>query len=134
MDRGIIEYVRADYDNDTEEWTATGFDYGYEPTRLAIYYRAGIKNEHSELYPMTRMDPMWERAIIMYALASLRTEVNGCDNVSAQVEHYQVDLARSADHASFSLSADDLSNPLGTTRAGVDLWQLIKRARLAYAR
>lgn len=133
-DRGFVGYIRSDYDEDDEEWQDASFKYSMEPDKVKLNYRAGLKNKSSERYPNLRMNPMFERAIVLYAITSIPQEVSGCDNVRTFIQKMAEDLSQKIGSDSYQLSDEDLTNPFGTTRAGIDLWNMVKRHRLSYAR
>lgn len=131
--RGIVEYQPATWDATTEKFSQSCFTYGREPDKINIWYRAGLRNEESS-YPNLRMSPIWERAIIYYALTLLNTEICGCANVAFTIERMREDLAVASQERYIQVSPDDLVNPLNTTRAGLALWRLVRQSRLSFAR
>lgn len=126
---GIFAYSQMD-------WNATDLEFNhpaspvYEAYRILLNYRAGVVN-HFLPRPYLDMEPQWERAIVYYAVSLLDREVSGCENTHNIWAKQSEDLALSDQGKSYSVAFADLSNPLGTTRAALNLWKMIKRHRKA---
>ena len=121
---GSFRYLRADWDADTEAFTPVAYDNYLEPERIRINYRSG-RVDSDLTYPHFQMSPQWERAILYYALTLLDTELSGCSNFKRIWEHQRTDIAESRKDRSFTVSQSIIENPLGTTRAGINLWRMI---------
>lgn len=134
-ERGFVGYYRADWDSDNEKWVKNSFTYGIEPDRIDINYRSGLQNRHSANYPTRLMNPMFERAIALYAMTTIPQEVCGCDQFRNLIMNMAEDKSKeiAQDHR-YKITDDDLGNPIGTSKAAIDLWHIIKRNRLSYAR
>jgi hypothetical protein len=126
---GIFAYQHRAWDATTSSWVAPTATL-VEPFRMLISYRAGLIN-YNLPRPLLDMEPRWERAIVYYASSLLDREVSGCENTHNIWAKMTEDLAKTDGGKSFSLGFDDLRSPLGTTRAGLDLWRMIKRERVA---
>lgn len=100
-------------------WCACGY-----PRGMNISYLSGLAT----------LSDMWARAITYYALALLDRPLCSCSGLTAYVAHWADDLASQEDTGttskSYNLAQGLLSNPLGTTRAGIYVWRLIQRYRL----
>lgn len=132
-DAGIVAYQAATYDATTGEWTAADLTEGRNPEQLLLYYYAGYQDKRRK-YPLIQMDPEFERAICYYALTLLRREICSCTNIEGLMNYWTTDMAtRTPGGATFQLSSKVLDNPMGTTRAAVNAWNLIQRRSLARA-
>jgi hypothetical protein len=97
--------------------------------RVNLYYRAGWK-DLAQATPFLTMDPMWARAVSYLALALLDRPLCGCDALRAFTEHWSEDLAESKSTPGGSSNVDlgrVRDNPIGTTRAAIFAWRLIRR-------
>lgn len=132
---GIVAFSPATWDEEDERFETPSCIYPAD--YIKISYRAG-KINHDQEYPYSRMDPQWERGIVYYAASLLDREVAGCENTHNIWNYLNEDLAKSESSGgtsiSYSILFSDFSNPLGTTRAALDLWRLVKRHRLPRAR
>jgi len=117
--RGFLAYKFADWDADTETYVDACFS-GI-PLKGDFYYRAGLRNEVSD-YPDLRMQPDLEKLIIYYALTLSDKAVCGCDNFETTLAYRMTDLA---ENNKYRTTYEQLSNPLGTKRACVDMWNYI---------
>jgi hypothetical protein len=75
----------------------------------------------------------WERAICFYALTLIDHEIHGCQNVKRIINKQLEDMAKSKRDAQSFISEANLNNPMGTTRAAIDIWRKIVRERLGTA-
>ena len=121
---GIVAINRADWDEDEEKFVYATFDYCHLPDKVNIWYRSGKQNKDLD-EPLIQMDPTWERMIVLYALTLIDTELCGCDNTKRIVSHWREDLSRPKTEGAFAISSANLSCPLGTSRAAIDLWKMI---------
>lgn len=125
--RGIVAYSRATWDEDTAAFTASD-NCLTDPSRLIINYRAGLVN-HRMTYPYLQMEPEWERALVYYAISLMDREFAGCENTRNIWKYMTEDRAKSAGERSFTMADKDLHNKLGTTRAAVQLADMIHSRR-----
>lgn len=123
--RGIVEYQSATWDDALLEFKSTGYaNCNGDPFKLHLSYRAGLVNWDMD-YPHKQFDPTWENMLMYYALTLLDTEICGCSNFVENAKYKRTDLSKREGSTSYSISFDDLKNPLGTTMAGIDLWRYI---------
>ena len=120
---GFLTYQRGDWDEDTETYVRKYFS--YEPIKAKIYYKAGWQDDRAE-YPTRQMDQTLERLIVFYALSLLDIELCGCDNTRRIWEYQTKDLSLVTREQSYTRAWNDLSNPLGTTQAALNLWKYIQ--------
>jgi hypothetical protein len=126
---GVFSFRLAEWDSTNESWE-TGCSSVINPYRLLLKYRAGKVN-HEMPRPYFDLEPQWERAIVYYAATLLDRAVSGCENTHNIWALYTEDLALSENGRSYSVAFADLANPLGTSRAALNLWKMIKRHRKA---
>jgi len=125
---GILAYTRADWDEDTEQYTRKYFN--SPPVKGTIYYRAGARDLRSS-FPNRQMDQSLERLIVFYGLSLLDTELCGCANTRNIWNYMTEDLTRVTDEGSHIVNWEDTRNSLGvTTRASLLLWKYIQNIRL----
>ena len=123
---GILSYTPATWDSDTEAFVARSSSYP-DPDKIYISYYAGWRSRGSK--PLIEMDPLFERGIVYYAYASLDRR-SRCTNDSNLWKYLSEDLSVVQPDRSHLIGAKDLQNPLGTTRAAVELWKLIEAYQL----
>lgn len=97
--------------------------------RVNLYYRAGWKYDRTDT-PFLTMDPMWARAVSYLALSLLDRPLCGCDALKAYTDYWCTDLAESkatpGGSSTFNIGRI-VDNPIGTTRAALFAWRLIRR-------
>lgn len=125
---GLLAWQRADWNTGTLQFDPASFCCG-EPEKMTISYRAGTINRRMK-YPYIQIDPMWARAIVYFAYTRLDRQDSRCENTQNVWSYWTQDLAKVEQSLSFSISVKDLQNPLGTTRAAIQLWRMIERHRL----
>lgn len=126
---GLMSYSPATWDADTETFTM-GSCCSRDPDKIKLYYRAGYVNRGLEDYSYKTMDPEWERAIVYYAFTLLQRVPNLCGNLQDIYARFNEDLALAEGGKSYTIAFKNLQNPLGTTRAAIDLWRMIERERI----
>lgn len=123
--KGLVGLQPADYDAGV--WTSTVFTEGRAPDRAQIAYRAGWRDMRKP-YPLLQMDAEIERAVVYLAMSYLQREVCSCSNVEALFKYWTQDLAYSEPGGgTYRVAWRQLDNPIGTTRAALHAWELIKR-------
>lgn len=129
---GIFSYSAATWDADREEFVFSAGCYS-NPSKIKLNYRAGFVNESVSArpkHPYKQMDTMWERSIVYYAFTLLDRAENVCGNTQNIWNNMTEDLALAEGGRSFSMSFKHMQNPLGTTRAAINLWRMIEQHRL----
>lgn len=124
---GLMSYSPATWDDDAQEFNISG---AADPDKISINYRAGYIPPSVENYSYRQMDPVWERAIVFYAFSLLERVPNVTGNTENVYQRFNEDLALSAGGKSYTIAFKNLQNPLGTTRAAINLWRMIERERL----
>lgn len=126
---GLLQYVRADWDDDTLAYTNASFI--AEPTKATIYYRAGWRDMRLEYPTWQQVDPNLERRIVFYALSLLDRELCGCTNTRNIWQYMSEDMAKVTPERSYVFPWDLTGNPFGTSRAAVQLWKYVHPLRLS---
>lgn len=125
---GIVSYSPA-------TWNAATLSYvsatpsSYDADKISINYRAGLVDSRTKT-PYLRMAAHWERAIVYYAMTKMDRAWSKYENTHNIWKEQMEDLARVQPDRSFVVSEKDLHNPLGTTKAAINLWRLIEQSRL----
>lgn len=106
---------------------------GRSPDIIRYWYYAGLRDT-SATCPTTQMDRDWAR--IVAHLAASKLDRSPCACVSTRWEYWSADLAfthGATELASYTLSASDLGNPLGTRRGAVEAWRRLQRPGVVVA-
>lgn len=131
---GLFSYSPAEWDAVNERFNFSDGCYS-NPSKIKINYRAGFINDNPSArpkYPYKQMDMLWERSIVYYAFTIMDRvdENNLCGNTQNLWNTMSEDLARSENGRSYTLAFKHMQNPLGTTRAAINLWRMIEQHRL----
>lgn len=130
---GIVFGVPGEFDETNMFWNVRPFGLFRAPDRTKIWYRAGLSYKNSNLI----IDPTWERVIAFYALTFLERPLCACQGLASKIQYWVNDLSESVSNqgsgTSYMLAKNILDNPLGTTRAAIYAWNLVKRNQLATA-
>ncbi len=120
----LLMYRAATFEDD--EWTGATFTCGRNPDQLLMNYRAGLEDKTQD-WPKLQMSPQWERAVSYYALALLDRPICDCTPINGLSDYWREDLSRqSPGGGAFQLSTTVLDSPLGTRRAEIHVWNMIK--------
>lgn len=107
---------------------------GRAPDLIRYWYYAGLRNQNAEC-PTLQMDEDWAR--IVAHLAASKLDRSPCACVSTRWEYWSADLAfthGATELQSYTLSASDLGNPLGTRRGAVEAWRRLQRRGVVLGR
>lgn len=134
MRLGLFSYAAAEWDEDNDRFIFSDNCYS-NPSKIIVNYRAGFINEGTSAkpkFPYRQMDTMWERAIVYYAFTLMdRADTNNlCGNTQNIWSTMTEDLASIDNGRSHALSFKHMQNPLGTSRAAINLWRMIEQHRL----
>lgn len=123
---GIVTAAPGDYDEDDDAYSAAAFTECRQPDYMKVWYRSGLRST-----PLS-----WELATAHLTLAQLDRPICSCHTIDHVTHYWAEDLAlqigTQAKTKSWKLNADDISNPFGTTRAGLEVWHRVKQDRLGY--
>lgn len=121
---GILAYTRADWNTDTGSFDLASYVNCREPDKVKIWYHAGYRDKKRTM-PKREMDITWERLIIFYALTLMDTDVGWCDNTKRIYAYQLEEMNKNSSGKSYSVPDRILNNPLGVTRAALNLWRQI---------
>lgn len=133
---GLITASPANWNSTTQGYEGATLSMGGAPDRVRLWYRAGYRDQ-TQKRPIHDMKPQWARAVAYMATALLARPLCACQNVTAQVEHWMDDLAKSESDQSTSqnyrLDTRVLANPFGTTRGALYAWRMFQRESIGEA-
>jgi hypothetical protein len=95
------------------------------PDNLKVSFLAG--------YPLSaqgNMADIWERAITYLVLSEIDRPICACANLATFTSYWAEDMAQNTPQNTNQLSRRKLDNPIGTRRAELYAWDLIRRYRL----
>lgn len=98
------------------------------PERVLARYQAGIKYQRTD---SLQAGSSWEMIITRLTAAEMMRPICGCDEANQELYRWQFDLSRSAgaNDEQYSISQEDLNNPLGRRAGAVYAWKQIKNLR-----
>lgn len=119
---GIVTPAEASYDTTTGIWSALDWSVCSQPDRVTVRYLAGFPLGSDGL-----MQEPYRTIVARLAAAELARPVCGCEQANKQIYYWQHDLAQTArGDELFSISQNNLDNPLGTRRGHVYAWKAIQ--------
>lgn len=124
----------ATWNPDTLAFNSASLALGRAPDIIRYWYYAGLRNQNADC-PMWQMDEDWAR--IVAHLAASKLDRSPCACVSTRWEYWSADLAftrGATEFQSYTLSANDLGNPLGTRRGAVEAFRRVTRPGVALGR
>ncbi|MCP4083155.1 MAG: hypothetical protein GY743_23280 [Planctomycetaceae bacterium] len=128
VQRGYVVAVPASYDASDARWEGTNWTYCREPDQVKIWYYAG---ELDERYLSNETDqPLsnyWAHTIAWLATARTKRPFCACGGSKAKQEWLRRDFAEVGGPTSFTIDADQLANPFGTTRGAIMAWQRVSK-------
>lgn len=124
---GLVFPGQAIYNSTTSAWKSVSWGLCRAPDRALIRYLAG-----DALGPDGQMARKWQEIVARLAAAEMPHRIQAADTANRWIYHWQFDMSRSAGvgDEQYSISQEDLNNPLGTRRGQVDTWKRIKGLRL----
>jgi len=135
IDAGIIAPEPAEYDAAEEQWSQVAYSICRPPDIVKIWYVAGdISNNYRGIAdfatPRTFCEPLsnwWAQIIAYLATARLERPHCSCGTLTALYERLRVDVATvQASGPSYTITEEDLRNPLGTRRGEIEAWRKLK--------
>lgn len=133
--RGEPKYSQAIYTPATWNAATLSFDYGppcrSQPDAVRLWYYSGWRDRRAA-QPLVEMDDTWARVVAH--LAASKLDRPPCDCTKERWSYWSTDLAFASgaeQQGSYSMTADELGNPLGTRRGAVMAWRYIKRPGIA---
>lgn len=127
--RGDIKQSIIGYRPGTWNMTTLVFDTAVlavarQPDIVRLWYYAGLR-EKTLTCSTRQMSPEWERVVAQYAAAILDRQVCACENVHANIEFWQKDMAMRGTTEGLSMPTRLLDNPFGTRRGAIAAWQKV---------
>lgn len=130
---GIVVPRSGDWNATTQCFDLTSWSGSRQPDHARLWYYAG-QRDFTLIAPNITIPQHFATAISYLALTLLDRPLCSCNNLDAFTKHWSLDLAyqqaSQAVSTSFKLSSRLLDNPIGTTRAAINAWQLIERSRV----
>lgn len=95
------------------------------PDLVTIRYCAGDSAD------LGQMKLKWRTVVTRLACAEMMRRVSTCDLANREIYQWQLDMSRAGGREieQFTISQDDLNNPLGTLKGQVYAWKMIKHER-----
>lgn len=125
---GLMAIGPGTWNSDDNDFDYTPFTACRVPDRVELWYKAGWRNQ-ALLYPNRQIDTNWERAVCYLALTYLSDLICTCPIVEKKQTYWKEDMALRFGGMNQSKSFQhipDIDNPLGSTRAAINAWHLIK--------
>lgn len=122
---GVVTPAESAYDSASSTWSSCDLIQCDWPDRVTVRYLAGFP-----LGSDGQMQEPFRTIVARLAAAELARPICGCEAASAELARWQFDVSRSGganDEVYGAISADDLSNPLGTRRGHIAAWRFIKQ-------
>lgn len=121
-ERGIVSIGEAVYDATAGEWFASWMSNCQPPSRIEIRYEAGADLKDGNVAPM------WNTTVSRLAAAELGKRICACNSANKELYYWQIDRAfvGSAELEKFSMTNDDMLNPLGTRNGHIFAWKMIQ--------
>lgn len=130
---GVVSVQPGEWDAATGTFTASEFALGREPDRVTLWLRSGWRNLRLAR-PNVMMDPMFERAIAVYALTMLDRPLCNCQPLEATFQRWREDLSLSSSSpqgsSGWRQAPGALRNPFGTTRGAIYAWEIVSERML----
>lgn len=119
---GLVIPAASTYDSTTQSWGAVNWNIARPPDRVTVRYLSGDALIDGE------MNKKWQTIVARLAAAELDNRICACDTANRSLYRWQFDLARTggANDESYSISPEDLNNPLGTKRGQVYAWKQVQ--------
>jgi hypothetical protein len=131
---GLVVPAPASWDESAEEFTTAEWTACRAPDQIRFWYYSGFRNTRLAR-PLVTMDPYWEYAVAYYAASKIDRPVCGCSNVNQFIDKWRRDLLiNKNDDANFNVTAEMLSNKLGTTMGAVYAWKRIHQGSMRIAK
>ena len=122
--RGLITPQPATYNADSETFSTSVFAENIEPNRVILSYQSGFQDPNAR--NCDELSYFWAWNIAVLATARLNKQVCACENVARRVAAWQEDMAMATEVRTYNINFADISNPFGTQRGAIDVWNRIK--------
>jgi len=126
-DNGIVSFGEAYYDAVAGDWKAyTHIEWWRPPDRVEVRYTAGVPLVNQRVNA-------WSRTLVARAAAAeMNRPICACEAANRELYNWQFDLSRAAgaNDEQYSVSSEDIGNPLGSRRGHAYAWKEIKTRRV----
>lgn len=112
---GIVSVSPAEWDVDEQAFLGQAWSVARQPDHAIINYKAGDSLS------------FWERSVTNLTLAMLDRPLCSCKALEAQIQYQREDLAYVQTGSRFQIGNRVKDNPIGSTRAAVNAWNLVQR-------
>lgn len=123
---GLAVPAPASWDSDDEEFDTGEWTECREPDQIRFWYYSGYRDRDISRYNVN-MSPYWETAVAYFAASKLDRPACGCSNVQQFIDHWRRDSALQSPERSFQVTAEMMSNKLGTTMGAIYAYKAIHR-------
>lgn len=131
--QSIIGYRPGVWNLVTEVFDPLALAIARQPDIVRLWYYAGLR-EKTLTCSTRQMSPEWQRVVAQYAAAILDRQVCACENVHANVEFWQKNMAMRGTTEGLSMPTALLDNPFGTRRGAIQAWQKVISHKAAIGR
>ncbi len=131
--QSIVGYRPGTWNAATLVFDAAALTVARQPDIVRLWYYAGLR-EKTLTCSTREMAPEWQRVVAQYAAAILDRQVCACENVHANVEFWQKDMAMRGTDEGLSMPVSLLDNPFGTRRGAIAAWQKVISYKAAIGR
>jgi hypothetical protein len=123
--RGVVEFGEAVWDATTSAFVAVNLSNCRPPDRIDIRYQAGAGLVNGYI------DPEWATVVCRLAAAELGKRVCACTRANKEMYYWQIDRAfsGSAELEKFTMTTEDMNNPIGTRNGHIFAWKMIRSRR-----
>lgn len=124
---GNVYFGQAIYNTTNDQWERVSYGNCRQPDRIEIRYECGARLGALGSNPTpTNNDARWEEVITRLALAKLARRICACDVANHEIYRWQEDWGMQEGARSYTVSPNNLANPLGTRAGQIYAWNIIK--------
>lgn len=117
----------ATWNSSTQSFDATSYSACREPDQVRFWYYSGFEDKNATM-PKVELADQWKSAIAYYAASKFERSVCGCSNVNQFIDKWRLDAAYSSiENGGFEVTAEAMSNRLGTSMGAIYAWRQIQR-------
>lgn len=122
---GIVYPGAAVYDTTNSVWSSTTWAACRPPDRVTVRYLAGYPLEDQQ------MSQTWQTVVARLALAEMAGRICACDSANREWHRWAFDMSRAAgaNDEQYSISQQDLDNPLGARAGQIYAWKQVRNLR-----
>lgn len=123
---GLAVPSPATWDSTAQAFTEYEWSACRAPDQVRFWYYSGWQ-DLSKARPKVEMDPYWEYAVAFFAASKLDRSACGCSNVEQFIDKWRRDAALNSKDESINVTAELLSNKLGTSMGAIYAYKAIHR-------